>query len=49
MPDQTLTAQKQAHPYYGGFVDFGDGEGYRRELKALREELAGLGVRGSSW
>ena len=33
----------QAHPYYGGFVDFGDAEGYRRELKALREELAKLG------
>ena len=36
----------QAHPYYGRFVDFGDGEGYRRELKALREELAGLGGEG---
>lgn len=32
-----------AHPYYSGFVDYGDGEGYRRELKALREQLAGLG------
>ncbi|MCK9261254.1 MAG: hypothetical protein M0P63_16025 [Azoarcus sp.] len=32
----------QAHPHYGGFIDFGDGEAYRRELKALREELAGI-------
>ena len=24
----------QAHPLYGGFVDYGDGEGYRRELQA---------------
>lgn len=34
----------QAHPYYSGFVDYGDGEGYRRELTALREQLAGLGL-----
>jgi hypothetical protein len=32
----------QAHPYYGGFADFGDAEGYRRELQALRAELARL-------
>lgn len=32
----------QAHPYYGRFVDYGDGEAYRRELQALREELARL-------
>jgi len=32
----------QAHPYYGGFVDFGDAPAYRRELKALREQLTGL-------
>lgn len=31
-----------AHPYYDGFVDFGDAEGYRRELQALRAELARL-------
>lgn len=30
----------QAHPYYGGFVDFGDAEAYRRELHILREALA---------
>jgi hypothetical protein len=32
----------QAHPYYGGFADFGDAEGYRRELQVLRAELARL-------
>ncbi|CAG1019282.1 hypothetical protein BURC_04154 [Burkholderiaceae bacterium] len=32
----------QAHPYYGGFADFGDAEGYRNELKTLRAALAGL-------
>jgi hypothetical protein len=31
-----------AHPYYCGFVDYGDAEGYRRELQALREELVRL-------
>ncbi|MEY2677593.1 MAG: hypothetical protein RLZ00_285 [Pseudomonadota bacterium] len=31
-----------AHPYYTGFVDFGDAEGYQRELKELRTELANL-------
>ena len=31
-----------AHPYYTGFVDFGDAEGYQRELEALRTELAKL-------
>jgi hypothetical protein len=30
----------QAHPYYGGFVDYGDAEGYKRELQVLRAELA---------
>jgi hypothetical protein len=29
-----------AHPYYTGFVDFGDAESYKRELEALRTELA---------
>lgn len=33
----------QAHPHYGGFVDYGDGEAYRRELRALREQLAQRG------
>jgi len=28
-----------AHPYYNGFVDFGDAQGYRRELQELREAL----------
>jgi hypothetical protein len=32
----------QAHPYYGGFVDYGDAEGYRRELQTLRTKLARL-------
>lgn len=31
-----------AHPYYTGFVDFGNAEGYKRELEALRAELAKL-------
>ena len=30
----------QAHPYYSGFVDYGDAEAYRRELQALRAKLA---------
>lgn len=30
----------QAHPYYGAFVDYGDAEAYRRELQALRSDLA---------
>ena len=34
----------QAHPYYGGFVDYGDAEGYRRELQALRAKLALLNL-----
>ena len=31
-----------AHPYYTGFVDFGNAEGYKRELEVLRAELAKL-------
>jgi hypothetical protein len=31
-----------AHPYYTGFVDFGDAQGYKRELEELRTELAKL-------
>jgi len=33
----------QAHPLYGKFLDFGDAEAYRRELRSLREALARLG------
>ncbi len=29
-----------AHPYYTGFVDFGDAESYKQELERLRNELA---------
>lgn len=32
----------QTHPYYDGFADYGDAEGYRSELKALRAALAEL-------
>lgn len=31
-----------AHPYYMGFVDFGDAQAYRDELANLRAQLAGL-------
>lgn len=31
-----------AHPYYAGFADYGDAEAYRRELQALRRQLAEL-------
>ena len=31
-----------AHPYYTGFVDFGDAESYKQELENLRSELAKL-------
>ena len=31
-----------AHPYYTGFVDFGDAESYKNELENLRTELAKL-------
>jgi len=31
-----------AHPYYTGFVDFGDAESYQSELEKLRTELAKL-------
>ena len=34
----------QAHPYYGGFVDYGDAEAYRDELQNLRAELAQLAM-----
>lgn len=33
----------QAHPLYDEFLDFGDAEAYRRELRSLREALARLG------
>ncbi|HEX6550335.1 MAG TPA: hypothetical protein VF117_06650 [Gammaproteobacteria bacterium] len=29
----------QAHPWYNGFVDFGDAEAWRRELTSLRRKL----------
>jgi hypothetical protein len=32
-----------AHPYYNNFTDFGDAEAYRKELSALRSELAVAG------
>ena len=32
----------QAHPYYMGFVDFGDAKAYREELAQLRAQLASL-------
>jgi hypothetical protein len=31
-----------AHPYYTGFVDFGDAQSYKQELENLRTELAKL-------
>jgi hypothetical protein len=31
-----------AHPYYTGFVDYGDAEGYQRELENLRAKLAAM-------
>ena len=31
-----------AHPYYTGFVDFGDAQSYKDELEKLRTELAKL-------
>jgi hypothetical protein len=33
---------RQAHAYYGEFVDYGDAEAFRREVQALREKLARL-------
>lgn len=36
-----------AHPYYTGFVDYGDAEGYQRELENLRAKLAAMGARDS--
>ena len=32
-----------AHPYYTGLVDYGDAEGYQRELENLRAKLAAMG------
>jgi hypothetical protein len=31
-----------AHPYYTGFIDFGDAESYKNELENLRTQLAKL-------
>jgi hypothetical protein len=36
-----------AHPYYTGFVDYGDAEAYQRELENLRAQLAAMGPNGS--
>jgi hypothetical protein len=36
-----------AHPYYTGFVDYGDAEGYQRELENLRAKLAAMGPNDS--
>lgn len=32
-----------AHDHYSEFIDFGDAEGFRRELESLRERLSRLG------
>jgi hypothetical protein len=32
----------QAHPHYSGFVDFGDAQAYREQLRSLRADLAQL-------
>jgi hypothetical protein len=32
----------QAHPYYAGFVDFGDAQAYKQELENLRSQLTAL-------
>ena len=32
----------QAHPYYAGFVDYGDAKAYQHELDALRKRLTDL-------
>lgn len=29
----------QAHPYYSGFVDYGDAQNYRDQLEQLRQQL----------
>ncbi len=43
-PIKHARRQFQAHPYYAGFVDYGDAEAYRRGLEALRSELASMGA-----
>ena len=32
----------QAHPYYAGFIDYGDAQGYQHELDLLRQRLTDL-------
>ena len=32
----------QAHPHYMGFLDYGDAQGYQRELENIRAKLANL-------
>lgn len=39
-PIKHARRQLHAHPYYKNFPDFGDAEAYRRELGALRSDLA---------
>ncbi len=38
----------QAHSHYGQFVDYGDGEAYRKELNALRKALQQSRQRGKN-
>ncbi|MDP2811300.1 MAG: hypothetical protein Q8O34_14240 [Rhodocyclaceae bacterium] len=35
---------RQAHAHYGEFVDFGDAEGFRREMETLRQKVSGLNL-----
>jgi len=35
----------QAHPYYAGFVDYGDAKAYQHELDALRKRLTDLDIK----
>jgi hypothetical protein len=36
----------QAHPYYSGFVDYGDAQAYREQLENFHAKLAGLEAAG---
>lgn len=38
----------QAHPYYGGFVEYGDAKAYRTELQQLREKVLEISKKGHS-
>jgi hypothetical protein len=35
----------QAHPYYAGFVDYGDAKGYQEELGLLRQRMTDLDIK----